>query len=106
MTFEYRNDGPPWRRPSAPSEVVPHGGTFMATEKEHRGIQARAHRRPMMIYLGAAGTDPGTTPCVEWTLRMVPKLYLRLHPHGRHADLARHLTEAAGPADGANGAHD
>lgn len=35
-----------------------------------------------------------TTEAEEWTLKMSPESYAKLHPEGKHAELARKLVDA------------
>jgi hypothetical protein len=90
---EYKNvSRAPWRRPLG--ELVPPGGTFSATPREHARIQRRPSYKKCVELV--AGTEPppkeeGT----EWPCKMSPEQYLKLHADGKHAPLALKLVEAA-----------
>jgi len=113
----YRNiAGALWRRPSG--EGVPPGATFEATAREHERIQRRGYRSRLALVTDDAappvqvvGADEQPTslaasaPLViaapasvalpsTWPLRMSPETYLKLHPTGPHAALARTLVGA------------
>jgi len=102
-----------WRRragPNSPVEVVPPGGTFVATPREERRIARRTHLQRRLIVVPdeveVVATQP--TPVVvkvelpvvtpsdpkpKWPLRMPPRQYIRLHPQGQYAKLARRVLE-------------
>lgn len=95
---QYRNVGKgPWRRPTG--ELVAAGDTFEATVRElqritRRGYVGRLERVPP-ISEEQEEQDVLIETRAEWTLRMSPEMYLKLHPSGGHAPLARQLVEAA-----------
>lgn len=112
---QYKNIGKsPWRRPTG--ELVPPGGIFETTVREQQRIQRRGYRGrlervdadpppPPARAADDADAPPGgsaspSTPVdvVEtqagWTLKMTPERYLKLHPSGGHAPLAREIVAA------------
>jgi len=90
---KYRNVGPPWQR--NPTQVVPHGGVFVATEREDERIRRRGLRARFELVRDtsqdAANADASLS-LDKWPLRMKPKIYLKLHPQGQYAALARDIT--------------
>ncbi|KKN44576.1 hypothetical protein LCGC14_0691800 [marine sediment metagenome] len=105
----YKNIGHSlWRRPTG--EAVPPGGTFEATPREHqrikrRGYHGRLQRVEDVPAASSSGSDkptdqsPATSSAAkelraEWTLRMEPAKYLKLHGSGGHAPLARQIVAA------------
>jgi len=117
---QYKNVGKsPWRRPTG--ELVAPGGVFEATVREQQRIQRRGYRGrlekvdtlpPSPAVVAAAATTssedkqssaPSTksdaaVATVEtlagWSLKMTPQTYLKLHPSGGHAPLARQIVAA------------
>jgi hypothetical protein len=94
----YKNIGSsPWRRPNG--EAVPPGGIFNATVRELQRIQRRPqYRQRLSLVAEPKATAPRVDPVVlqaAWPCRMEPKLYLKLHPKGQHAELAREICAAA-----------
>lgn len=115
---QYRNiSNSPWRRPTG--ELVPPGDTFEATVREQQRIQRRGYHGRLEKVVPpqparAEGDDatsgdsitPPTTPeadvvetQAEWTLKMTPARYLKLHPSGGHAPLARKIVAAVAQAE-------
>lgn len=97
----YRNvGGSPWRRPSG--EMVPPGGTFDATGREYNRILRRGYYRNRLQPMGEPAETAvltATQPSGEvatWPLRMGPATYLKLHPKGPHAPLARIIVAQGG----------
>ena len=85
---EYRNVGATdWRR--GDGSLVPPGGTFDATSREHARIQRRPHYGARCQLVEGAVVAPGERK--EWPLKMDPKKYLELHPEGPKSKLARKL---------------
>lgn len=88
----YKNVGKsPWRRPTG--ESIPPGGTFEATVREQqritrRGYFERLEREPSSL---SVEEDVRIETNAKWTLRMSPEMYLKLHPSGGHAALAREI---------------
>lgn len=96
MSPQYENVGEaPWRRPSG--EVVAPGGTFEATEREHARIQRRSNYKARLRRVDPSPVESDTF-IPDWPLKMLPPKYLKLHPDGKHAELARALVTAQGEA--------
>lgn len=95
--------GAPWRRPSG--DVVPPGGEFDVPEGtvELDRIRRRGHTAQLQAVDAAEQAvqnlhhvpppPPPPPPPAGWTLRMQPVTYLKLHPQGPHAELARKLVQ-------------
>lgn len=76
--------------------MVAAGDTFEATLREQQRITrrkpGRLERVPSPI---SVEEDARIETRAEWTLRMSPEMYLKLHPSGGHAPLARKLVAEA-----------
>jgi hypothetical protein len=112
-----RNEGPPWTRRGT-GEVIPHGGTLVATAQEVDRFRRRGMLGKEFVELepaprGAYGPSapvvqdapspvpaapPAATASVDsppiWSLMMEPALYLKLYPRGPNAELARAVLAA------------
>jgi hypothetical protein len=93
---QYENIGAsPWRRESG--VLVPPGGTFEATGREHDRIQRRLmYQRRVRLVDNVNSPSVASPPTVlnNWPLKMLPRIYLKLHPEGKHAARARELVAA------------
>ena len=109
-----RNEGPPWTRRGT-GEVIPHGGTFTASAQEVDRFQRRKQLGAEFVPVdgavgvpspGAAvstgppgesmGGAPPPPPALLWPLVMDPAVYLKIHPSGPNAELARAVLAARG----------
>jgi hypothetical protein len=110
--MKYRNIGAPFRRAD---------GTVWDTNVVHEPTEDELRRRKYKLRVAGderpekfgwerdAAEPPSADPGSAWPLKMDPQMYLRMHPDGQHAELARQLTdgeeEATGEEDG-NGSTD
>jgi len=89
----YRNIGAPHHR--SDGSIVPPGSVFEPSPLEIRQLEYK------LVYVGDTPDpkDHVVGPVVppppplpkEWPITMRPELYIKLHPTGRHADLAKRL---------------
>ncbi len=110
--MKYRNMGAPFHRPDG--TVWERDTVAEPTEDELRRrrykLRAVGDERPEMFGLqrDAAETPLPPPDSPDWPLRMTPETYLRMHPDGQHAELARRLSENQPPEEekGTDGASD
>jgi hypothetical protein len=107
----YRNVGAPfWREDGT---KIDRGAVFEPTDDELLRLAYKLQPfspEPQTATSGDAGTVPELlySRWPRWPLKLDPVLYLRLHPRGAYADLARELTQLPPPtlAEEAGGAAD
>lgn len=94
MTF-YRNTGAPIPRdtPDGGLIFVPKGAVFEPTPREikqfaYKIVEVGEEPKPTDVMAPAMPAPLPTLP-PEWPLSMRPELYVKIHPEGKHAALAR-----------------
>ena len=75
--------------------MVPPGETFDASSREHARILRRPHYAARVEMV--EGTYVAPVDVAELPLKMDPETYLRIHPKGPKAKLARELVGVGGP---------
>ncbi len=104
--MKYRNTGAPFHRPDG--TVWERDAVAEPTEDELRRrrykLRAVGEERPEMFgWERDAVETPPPSDSSDWPLRMTPETYLRMHPDGDHAELARVIVVAQAedsPEDG------
>ncbi|KKN44575.1 hypothetical protein LCGC14_0691790 [marine sediment metagenome] len=103
----YRNRGARFPR----DDEQGHWETDAVHEPTEHELRTRAHKlvavsaldpeyvESVSATLAEEVIDP-STGLAEWPIQMRPEMYVRLHPEGKHADLARaHVAQAEEDAD-------
>lgn len=87
---KYRNvSAAPWQRSAG--VWVPPGATFDATPREHERILRRPAYQKRLELVGGNGNPAVVGGGEVWPLKMSPEMYLRLHPQGPNAALAKDM---------------